>query len=53
MPTNKKIAMIKKIKEQIPGISTGFDTFARPWTEAEQQNAVKFENDIMKMNKDE
>ena len=32
---------INHIKEQIPGIKTGFNTEAKPWTSDEQKKAIK------------
>ena len=34
---------IQNIKKEIPGISLGFSIIARPWTEQEQKNAVKYQ----------
>ena len=32
---------INQIREQIPGIKTGFDSEAKPWTSEEQKKAIK------------
>ena len=32
---------IEKIREQIPGIKTGFDSETKPWTSEEQKKAIK------------
>lgn len=33
---------INEIKRELPGLSWGFSTYARPWTQQEQKDAVKF-----------
>jgi hypothetical protein len=32
---------VNQIGEQIPGIKTGFDSEAKPWTSEEQKEAIK------------
>ena len=41
---------IKEIKDQIPGISTGFSDQPKPWTKEEQKNAVERRKNIKEMN---
>lgn len=42
---------LKNIKEQIPGFSTGFDSYARPWTKKEQEKAVEYETKVDEFNR--
>lgn len=46
-----KFLFFVNIKNEIPGISYGFSSILRPWTEDEQEKAVKEEKKINEISK--